>query len=44
VPELRVVNIVGPERKVACHYAEQILSGEIGVRDPGLIIEPVATS
>ncbi len=30
-----------PGRRVACHYAEQILSGEIAVRDPGLIIEPV---
>ena len=43
VPELRVVEIVGPERKVACHYAEQILSGEIDLNDPGLIIEPVAS-
>ena len=43
VPELRVVDIGGPDRKVACHYAEQILSGEIGIGDPGLIIEPVAS-
>lgn len=39
VPELR---ILGPGRKVACHYAEEIQSGAITVRDPGLIVEPVA--
>jgi len=39
VPELRPL---GPGRKVACHYAEEVQSGAISVRDPGLIMEPVA--
>jgi peptide/nickel transport system ATP-binding protein len=42
-PELRRLDIGGVERKVACHYAEQIHAGAIGVRDPELIIEPVAS-
>ena len=37
------MDVGGVERKVACHYAEQIHAGEIGVRDPELIIEPVAS-
>jgi oligopeptide/dipeptide ABC transporter ATP-binding protein len=39
-PVLREIEGQPPSRKVACHYVEQILSGEIAVRDPGLIIEP----
>jgi len=39
-PVLRGVAGQAGGRSVACHYAEQILSGEIAVRDPGLIIEP----
>ena len=36
VPELRAIEgQPDADRRVACHYAEQILSGEIGVRDPG---------
>ncbi len=42
VPELREVVGAGSGRTVACHFAEQILSGEIALRDPGLIIEPTA--
>jgi oligopeptide/dipeptide ABC transporter ATP-binding protein len=38
-PALRPIEGQPPERKVACHYAEQILSGEITVRDHSLIIE-----
>jgi peptide/nickel transport system ATP-binding protein len=38
-PPLRSIEGQPPERLVACHYAEQILRGEIGVRDPGLVIE-----
>ncbi len=41
VPALREL-AQAPGRRVACHYAEQILTGEIKVRDPGLIVEPVA--
>jgi len=39
-PMLREIEGQPASRKVACHYVEQILSGEITVRDPGLIIEP----
>jgi peptide/nickel transport system ATP-binding protein len=38
-PMLRQVDGQPADRKVACHYAEQILSGEITVRDPSLVIE-----
>jgi peptide/nickel transport system ATP-binding protein len=30
-----------PGRRVACHYAEEILVGTIKVRDPDLLVEPV---
>ena len=43
VPVLRELPQVGAGRKVACHYAEDILAGAISVRDPGLIIEPVTS-
>src|SRR5690606_36473361 len=36
VPELREL-ASHPGRRVACHYAEQILSGELTVTDPGLV-------
>ena len=42
-PALRPIEGQPPERKVACHYAEQILSGEITVREHSLIIEVAAT-
>ncbi|MFP5283294.1 MAG: oligopeptide/dipeptide ABC transporter ATP-binding protein, partial [Actinomycetes bacterium] len=42
VPALRELPVVAPGRRVACHYAEEILAGTVGVRDPGLIVEPVA--
>ena len=42
-PALRPIEGQPPERKVTCHYAEQILSGEITVRDPSLVIEAAAT-
>ena len=40
VPVLRPIEGQPPERLVACHYAEQILIGEVGVRDASLIVEP----
>jgi oligopeptide/dipeptide ABC transporter ATP-binding protein len=40
-PMLRRVDGQPADRRVACHYAEQILSGEITVRDPSLVIEAV---
>ncbi len=43
-PQLRPIEGVPPERKVACHFAEQILSGEIAVRDQGLLIEPAISA
>ena len=43
-PQLRVIETAAAGRKVACHYAEQILTGEIAVRDPGLVIEPTIAS
>ena len=39
VPALRPIEGQPPERLVACHYAEQILTGEVGVRDTSLIVE-----
>ncbi len=42
-PVLREIALAGTGRKVACHYAEQVASGEIGVRDRGLVIEPTAS-
>ena len=41
VPALREIE-VAPGRRVACHYAEEILSRRVTVNDPGLIVEPVA--
>ena len=38
-PALRPVAGQPAERLVACHYAEQILTGEVGVRDPSLVVE-----
>jgi oligopeptide/dipeptide ABC transporter ATP-binding protein len=38
-PPLRPIAGQPAERLVACHYAEQILSGEVGVRDTSLIVE-----
>jgi len=43
-PQLREIDNAAVGRKVACHYAEQILSGEIVVRDPGLVVEPTIAS
>ena len=40
-PQLRELSEASG-RRVACHYAEDILAGKIVVRDPGLIVEPVA--
>jgi peptide/nickel transport system ATP-binding protein len=40
VPALRSIEGQPPERLVACHYAEQILTGEVGVRDASRIVEP----
>ena len=40
---LRQIDGQPAERKVACHYAEQILRGEITVRDPSLVIEAAVT-
>jgi peptide/nickel transport system ATP-binding protein len=42
VPVLREIE-PAPGRRVACHYAEEILAGRIGVNDPDLVVEPVAT-
>ena len=39
VPELREIR---PGRKVACHFAEEILAGTIGVTDDSLRVDPVA--
>jgi peptide/nickel transport system ATP-binding protein len=39
-PVLRPIEGQPAERLVACHYAEQILIGEVGVHDPSLIVEP----
>ena len=39
VPELREIM---PGRKVACHYAEEILSGAVTVTDDSLLVDPVA--
>lgn len=39
IPELRQI---APGRKVACHWAEDIAAGKIGVNDSSLLIEPVA--
>jgi peptide/nickel transport system ATP-binding protein len=39
VPELRRIEGQPPERLVACHYAEEIQSGQVGVRDSSLIVE-----
>jgi len=41
VPALRELPQVAPGRRVACHYAEEILSGRVTVRDPELVVEPV---
>ncbi len=43
-PQLREIDTAAAGRKVACHYAEQILTGEIAVRDPGLVVEPTIAS
>ena len=39
VPALRSIEGQPPERLVACHYAEEILGGQVGVRDTSLIVE-----
>ncbi|GAA2099848.1 ATP-binding cassette domain-containing protein [Microlunatus panaciterrae] len=39
-PVLRELVELAPGRRVACHYAEEILSGAIGVADAGLVVEP----
>jgi peptide/nickel transport system ATP-binding protein len=41
-PALRELHQIAPGRRVACHWAEEILAGDITVNDPGLIVEPVA--
>ena len=43
VPVLREIE-PAPGRRVACHYAEEILIGRIGVNDPDLVVEPVAAA
>lgn len=42
VPELRPIVGAAAGRRVACHFAEEILAGTITVNNPDLIIEPVA--
>jgi peptide/nickel transport system ATP-binding protein len=39
VPVLRPIAGHPPERLVACHYAEEIQTGQVGVRDTSLIVE-----
>ncbi len=39
VPELRRLDSQ-PGRRVACHYAEDILAGRVTVSDPGLVVQP----
>ncbi|MFC7620819.1 ABC transporter ATP-binding protein [Microlunatus sp. GCM10028923] len=39
VPELRVIE-GHPGRRVACHYAEEILAGQVTVSDPAMVVEP----
>jgi oligopeptide/dipeptide ABC transporter ATP-binding protein len=41
VPELRVIPALGEVRRVACHWAEEIADGTVGVADPDLVVEPV---
>ena len=41
VPELRVIPELGEVRRVACHWAEEIAAGTVGVADPDLVVEPV---
>ncbi|MCW2812271.1 MAG: putative peptide transporter ATP-binding protein [Friedmanniella sp.] len=41
-PVLRDLGAVAPGRRVACHYAEEILAGQIAISDPSLQIDPVA--
>jgi peptide/nickel transport system ATP-binding protein len=41
VPELRVIPTLGEGRRVACHWAEEIAAGTVGVADPDLVVEPV---
>jgi peptide/nickel transport system ATP-binding protein len=40
VPELREISGFGAGRRVACHWAEEIAVGRIGVVDPDLVVEP----
>jgi oligopeptide/dipeptide ABC transporter ATP-binding protein len=42
LPELRELTALAPGRRVACHYAEDILAGRVRVNDPDLVVEPVA--
>ena len=39
VPVLRPIAGHPPERLVACHYAEEIQTGQVGVRDTSLVVE-----
>ena len=41
VPELRELAAM-PGRRVACHWAEDILAGRITVSDPDLVVEPAS--
>jgi peptide/nickel transport system ATP-binding protein len=41
VPELRPLEGLSPDRRVACHWAEDIRAGRITVGDSDLLIEPV---
>ena len=41
VPELRVIPALGEGRRVACHWAEEIAAGTVGVADPELVVEPL---
>jgi oligopeptide/dipeptide ABC transporter ATP-binding protein len=41
VPELRVIPVLGEGRRVACHWAEEIAAGTVGVSDSDLVVEPV---
>ncbi|HEY5847875.1 MAG TPA: oligopeptide/dipeptide ABC transporter ATP-binding protein [Microlunatus sp.] len=39
-PAMRDLGELAPGRKVACHFAEDILRGTITVNDPDLVVEP----
>ncbi len=41
-PQLRDLGAVAPGRRVACHFAEEIVAGQITISDPTLQVDPVA--